>query len=148
MLSVRESLIKLLKEQTGLEVYYYMPPVNVSVSMPLLVLEEVENTDRFYRFYEDDTEQEITDVTYEVSIYSNSPMDLFVFVEIVDKIMKRAGFKKTYTSGDNHVEPLYCKTIRFTGKITLNKQNGNYMIYGWPRKDDINYGYVIGKNKS
>lgn len=130
MLSVRESLIKLLKEQTGLEVYYYMPPVNVSVSMPLLVLEEVENTDRFYRFYEDDTEQEITDVTYEVSIYSNSPMDLFVFVEIVDKIMKRAGFKKTYTSGDNHVEPLYCKTIRFTGKITLNKQNGNYMIYG------------------
>ena len=80
MLSVRESLIELLKEQTGLEVYYYMPPVNVSVSMPLLVLEEVENTDRFYRFYEDDTEQEITNVTYEVSIYSHNPMDLFVFV--------------------------------------------------------------------
>lgn len=130
MLSVRESLIELLKEQTGLEVYYYMPPVNVSVSMPLLVLEEVENTDRFYRFYEDDTEQEITNVTYEVSIYSHNPMDLFVFVEIVDKTMKRVGFKKTWTSGDSHVEPLYCKTIRFTGKITLNKQNGNYMIYG------------------
>ena len=62
--------------------------------------------------------------------------------------MKRVGFKKTWTSGDSHVEPLYCKTIRFTGKITLNKQNGNYMIYGWPRKDDINYGYVISSNKS
>ena len=130
MLSVREELITLLKEQTGLQVYYYMPPVNVAVSMPLLVLEEVENTDRFYRYYEDDdTEQEITNVTYEVSIYSNSPLDLFVFVEIVDKVMKHIGFKKTYTSGDNHVDPLYCKTLRFTGRITINKQNGDYMIY-------------------
>ena len=119
MLSVREELIQLLKEQTGLEVYYYMPPINVTVSMPLLVLEEVDNTDRFYCYYEDDTEQEIANVTYEISIYTNDPQDLFIFMPIVDKIMKRVGFKKTYTSGDNHVEPLYCKTLRFTGRIQL-----------------------------
>ena len=128
MLSVREELIVLLKEQTGLEVYYYMPPVNVAVSMPLLVLEEVDNTDYFYNYHEEtDKEIEITNVTYEVSIYSHNPMDLFVFVEIVDKIMKRVGFKKTYTSGDNHVEPLYCKTIRFTGKIQLTEDG--YRVY-------------------
>ncbi len=129
MLSVRQELIEVLKEQTGLEVYYYAPPVNANVSMPLLVLEEVDNTDYYYNYYEDDTEYEMTNVTYEISIYCVNPQDLFIFMPIIDKVMKRIGFKKTYTSGDNHVEPLYCKTLRFTGKITINKQNGNYMIY-------------------
>lgn len=129
MQSVREELITILKENTLLEVYYYMPPINVAVNLPILILEEVNNSDRFYRYYGDGTEQEITDVTYEISIYSNNPQDLIIFMPIIDRVMKRIGFKKSYTSGDNHVDPLYCKTLRFTGKITTNKLNGNYMIY-------------------
>lgn len=131
MLSVREELLQLLNEQTGLQVYYYMPPVDVAVSMPLLILEEVENSDYFYGCYKDRTEeveQEIASVTYEVSIYSNNPQDLFTFMPIIDKIMKRVGFKKSWISGDNHVDPLYCKTLRFTGKIQLIDEY-TYRVY-------------------
>ena len=127
MLSVRTDLIEVLKENTGLEVYYYMPPVSVAVSMPLLILEEVDNSDYFYREHEDGTETEITNVVYEVSIYSNNPSDLFIYAPIIDKAMKRHGFKKSYTSGDNHVEPLYCITLRFTGKIQL--KTDTYYVY-------------------
>ena len=127
MLSVREDLINYLMEQTGLQAYYNMPPVNVGISMPILILEEVENSDVFYRYYDDETEQEMASVSYEISIYTTNPQDLIVMLPIIDRIMKRIGFKKSWTSGDNHVEPLYCKSMRFTGKIKI--QNGNYMIY-------------------
>lgn len=128
MLSIRTDLLQLLNEQTGLQVYYYMPPVECAVSMPLLILEEVENTDYFYKYNDKtDKEIEVANVTYEVSIYATNPSDLFVFLPIVDTVMKRAGFKKTYTSGDNHVEPLYCKTLRFTGRI--QQLEDGYHIY-------------------
>lgn len=127
MLSVRTNLIEVLKENTGLEVYYYMPPVSTAVSMPLLILEEVENSDYVY-LYNGDVEHEVTNVTYEVSIYSNNPADLFIYAPIIDNIMKRNGFKKSWTSGDNHVEPLYCKTLRFNAKIQLIDE-GTYRVY-------------------
>lgn len=127
MLSVRTDLIEVLKENTGLEVYYYMPPVSVAVSMPLLILEEVENSDYVY-LYNGDVEHEVTNVTYEVSIYSNNPADLFIYAPIIDNIMKRNGFKKSWTSGDNHVDPLYCKTLRFNAKIQLIDE-GTYRVY-------------------
>jgi hypothetical protein len=127
MLSVRTDLIEVLKENTGLEVYYYMPPVSVAVSMPLLIVEEVDNNDYFYQLHEDNTETEIANVSYEISIYAVNPQDLFIFMPIIDRIMKRHGFKKTWTSDDSHVEPLYCKSMRFTGKIKLD--NDVYYIY-------------------
>ena len=127
MLSVRTDLIEVLKENTGLKVYYYMPPVSVAVSMPLLILEEVENSDYVY-LYNGDVEHEVTNVTYEVSIYSNNPADLFIYAPIIDNIMKRNGFKKSWTSGDNHVEPLYAKTLRFNAKIQLIDE-GTYRVY-------------------
>ena len=127
MLSVRTNLIEVLKENTGLEVYYYMPPVSTAVSMPLLILEEVENSDYVY-LYNGDVEHEVTSVTYEVSIYSHNPADLFIYAPIIDNIMKRNGFKKSWTSGDNHVEPLYCKTLRFNAKIQLIDE-GTYRVY-------------------
>ena len=127
MLSVRKELVQYLKEQTGLEVYYYSPPVNVAISMPILIVEEVDNNDFFYQLHEDDTETEITNVTYEISIYAVNPQDLFIFMPIIDRIMKRHGFKKTWTSDDSHVEPLYCKSMRFTAKIKLD--NDVYYIY-------------------
>lgn len=127
MLSVRTNLIEVLKENTGLEVYYYMPPVSIAVSMPLVILEEVENSDYVY-LYNGDVEHEVTNVTYEVSIYSNNPADLFIYAPIIDNIMKRNGFKKSWTSGDNHVEPLYCKTLRFNAKIQLIDE-GTYRVY-------------------
>lgn len=128
MLSVRINLLEALRA-SGLEVYYYMPPVNVDVSMPLLILEETQNDDYVYIYHEDtDTEYEIANVSYEVSIYAVNPMDIHIYMPIVEKIMKRIGFKKTWTSGDNHVEPLYCKSMRFTGKIQL-LEDGAYRIY-------------------
>ena len=128
MLSVRENLIEGLKENTGLQVYYYMPPANVAVSMPLLVLEEVDNSDHFYTYHEEtDTEIEVANVTYEISIYCVNPQDLFIFMPIIDTYMKRIGFRKTWTSGDSYIDPLYCKTLRFTGKIQ-QLQDGTYRI--------------------
>jgi hypothetical protein len=128
MLSVRENLIEGLRENTGLQVYFMMPPVDVAVSMPLLILEEVDNSDHFYRYYEEtDTEIEVANVTYEISIYAKNPQDLFIFMPIIDTYMKRIGFKKTWTSGDSYVAPLYCKTLRFTGKIQ-QLQDGTYRI--------------------
>lgn len=128
MLSVRENLIEGLKENTGLQVYYYMPPVNAAVSMPLLVLEEVDNSDHFYTYHEEtDTEIEVANVTYEISIYCVNPQDLFIFMPIIDTYMKRIGFRKTWTSGDSYIDPLYCKTLRFTGKIQ-QLQDGTYRI--------------------
>ena len=127
MLSVRINLLEALRT-SGLEVYYYMPPVNVDVSMPLLILEETQNDDYVYIYHEDtDTEYEIANVSYEVSIYAVNPMDIHIYMPIVEKIMKRIGFKKTWTSGDNHVEPLYCKSMRFTGKIQLLEDG--YRVY-------------------
>ena len=127
MLSVRIDLLEALRT-SGLPVYYYMPPVNVDVSMPLIILEETQNDDYAYFYYEDtDTEFEIANVSYEVSIYAVNPMDVHIYLPIVEKIMKRIGFKKTWTSGDSHVDPLYCKSMRFTGKIQLI--DGDYMIY-------------------
>jgi hypothetical protein len=127
MLSVREELVQYLKEQTGLEVYYYSPPVNVAISMPILILEEVDNSDYVY-LYNGDVEHEVANVTYEVSIYSNNPADLFIYTPIIDKTMKRNGFKKSWTSGDNHVDPLYAKTLRFNAKIQLIDE-GTYRVY-------------------
>lgn len=130
MLSVRENLIEGLRENTGLKVFFMMPPVDVAVSMPLLILEEVDNSDHFYRYHEEtDTEIEVANVTYEISIYAKNPQDLFIFMPIIDTYMKRIGFRKTWTSGDMYIDPLYCKTLRFTGKITINKQTDDYLIY-------------------
>ena len=130
MLSVREILIEGLRLNTGLKVYFMMPPVDVAVSMPLLILEEVDNSDHFYRYYEDDnTEQEIANVTYEISIYCVNPQDLFIFMPIIDTYMKRIGFRKSWTSGDSYVNPLYCKTMRYNAKITIHKQTDDYLIY-------------------
>lgn len=120
MLSVRENLIEGLKENTGLQVYFMMPPVDVAVSMPLLVLEEVDNSDHFYTYHEEtDTEIEVANVTYEISIYCVNPQDLFIFMPIVDSYMKRNGFRKSWTSGDSYIDPLYCKTMRYNAKIRL-----------------------------
>ena len=128
MLSVRENLIEGLKENTGLQVYFMMPPVDVAVSMPLLILEEVDNSDHFYTYHEEtDTEIEVANVTYEISIYCVNPQDLFIFMPIIDTYMKRIGFRKSWTSGDSYVDPLYCKTLRFTGKIQ-QLQDGTYRI--------------------
>ena len=128
MLSVREILIEGLRLNTGLKVYFMMPPVDVAVSIPLLILEEVDNSDHFYTYHEEtDTEIEVANVTYEISIYAKNPQDLFIFMPIIDTYMKRIGFKKTWTSGDMYIDPLYCKTLRFTGKIQL-LQDGTYHI--------------------
>jgi hypothetical protein len=122
MQSIRENLIEGLKENTGLEVYFLMPPVNINVSLPLIVLEEVNNLDHFY-----EDEFEIASITYDISVYADKAIDILVFEEVIDKYMKRIGMKKSYTGGDNYIEPLYCKTMTFTGKV--RKHGETYYIY-------------------
>lgn len=130
MLDIRKELIAMLKQNTGLPVYFIQPPVNVATTMPLIVLEEVNNHDHFYSYNDEtDYEIEIANVTYEVSVYGLEFEDIVVFSGVIDKAMKRHGFRKSWTSPDNYIEPLYCKTMRYTCKVQLNKDTNEYYIY-------------------
>lgn len=113
MISIREQVVQTLTYVTHLDVYFVHPPVEVDVTIPLLVLNEVENSDHFYRM----NGLEITNIGYEVSLYCSNPMHIIEYLPLIDEAMKQElGLIKTYTSSDMYVEPLYCKTIRFTGK--------------------------------
>lgn len=123
MLSIRQELIEMLSTGTGLDVYFIMPPINVDVEIPLLILDEVNNTDYFY----EQNGLEIVDVSYEISIYAKNPMEVLQYMPLIDNIMKEVGLRRTYTSNDMYVEPLYCKTMQYTGKIFL-KNSQHHII--------------------
>ena len=130
MLTVRKELLQLLKDATGLEVYFLMPPVNVNVAMPLIVLEETSNNDYYYSYDTDNdiVEREITSVSYSISIYASKPHDLYQYMPIVDTLMKKHGFSKMSTSGDMFVKPVYCKTMSYNANIE-ELDNGDIRIY-------------------
>lgn len=129
MIDIRKELIATLKEGTDLLVYYQNPPINVSTKFPLLILEEVGNSDLFYDYQaQEDYEYELTNVTFEVSIYCLEYEDIIVFAPIIDRIMKHNNFKKTWTSPDSYIDPIYCKTLRFVAKVRLDKNTNTYYI--------------------
>ena len=116
MLSIRKPLKQGLTDVTGLEVYFVQPPVHTDVAIPLLILEEKTNS----QSYRDRHSQiEVVHLSYDISIYTNNPSQLFDLMERVDDYMFSVGLKRTYTSSDMSIDNcLWCKTMTYVCKAT------------------------------
>lgn len=117
MLSIRTELREGLTKITGMDVYFVQPPVNTDVAIPLLILEEKSN----YQYYRDrHSHIEIVNLSYDISIYTNQPHQLFELMTSVDDYMFSVGLKRTYTSSDMSIDNrLWCKTMTCVCKATL-----------------------------
>ena len=117
MLSIRKELKQGLTDATGLEVYFVQPPVDVDVAIPLLILEEKTNS-QYYR--DAHSNIEVVNLSYDISIYTNDPSQLFDLMESVDDYMFGVGLKRSYTSSDMSIDnKLWCKTMTYNCKATL-----------------------------
>ena len=116
MLSIRKELREGLKDVTGLEVYFIQPPVHTDVAIPLLILEEKSNS-QHYR--DRNSNIEVVSLSYDISIYTDKPSQLFDLMESVDDYMFGVGLKRTYTSSDMSIDnKLWCKTMTYNCKAT------------------------------
>ena len=117
MLSIRKELKQGLTDATGLEVYFIQPPVDVDVAIPLLILEEKTNS-QYYR--DRNSNIEVVSLSYDISIYTDVPSQLFDLMESVDDYMFGVGLKRSYTSSDMSIDnKLWCKTMTYNCKATL-----------------------------
>lgn len=117
MLSIRKELKQGLTDATGLEVYFVQPPVDVDVAIPLLILEEKTNS-QYYR--DRNSNIEVVSLSYDISIYTDVPSQLFDLMESVDDYMFGVGLKRSYTSSDMSIDnKLWCKTMTYNCKATL-----------------------------
>lgn len=117
MLSIRKEIKQGLTDATGLEVYFVQPPVDVDVAIPLLILEEKGNS-QYYR--DRNSNIEVVNLSYDISIYTNDPSQLFDLMESVDDYMFGVGLKRSYTSSDMSIDnKLWCKTMTYNCKATL-----------------------------
>ena len=125
MLSIRKELREGLKDVTGLEVYFIQPPVHTDVAIPLLILEEKSNS-QYYR--DRNSNIEVVNLSYDISIYTDKPSQLFDLMESVDDYMFGVGLKRSYTSSDMSLDnQLWCKTMTYNCKATL-LQDGTIQI--------------------
>lgn len=116
MLSIRKEIKQGLTDATGLEVYFIQPPVHTDVAIPLLILEEKTNS-QYYR--DRNSNIEVVNLSYDISIYTNDPSQLFDLMESVDDYMFGVGLKRTYTSSDMSIDNcLWCKTMTYVCKAT------------------------------
>lgn len=119
MLSIRKELKWGLTDVTGLEVYFVQPPINTDVAIPLLILEEKSNN-QYYR--DRNSRMEIVSLSYDISIYSNDPSELFDLMRSIDDYCFNLGLKRTYTSADMNIDNhLWCKTMTYVCKAALLK---------------------------
>ena len=117
MLSIRTELKEGLTKATGMDVYFVQPPVNADVAIPLLILEEKANN-QYYR--DRNSHMEIVNLSYDISIYTDNPSQLFELMASVDDYMFGVGLKRTYTSSDMSIDnQLWCKTMTYVCKATL-----------------------------
>ena len=116
MLSIRKQLKQGLTDVTGLEVYFVQPPVHTDIAIPLLILEEKTNS----QYYRDRHSQiEIVNLSYDISVYTDKPQQLFELMESVDDYLFGLGLKRTYTSSDMSIDNrLWCKTMTYVCKVT------------------------------
>ncbi|MFQ6896488.1 MAG: hypothetical protein ACLRSH_06730 [Turicibacter sp.] len=125
MLSIRKQLKQGLTDVTGLEVYFVQPPVHTDVAIPLLILEEKSNS-QYYR--DRNSNVEVVNLTYDISIYTDKPQQLFELMESVDDYLFGLGLKRTYTSSDMSIDNrLWCKTMTYVCKAT-HKEDGTIQI--------------------
>ncbi len=116
MLSIRKQLKQGLTDVTGLEVYFVQPPVHTDVAIPLLILEEKTNS-QYYR--DRNSHIEIVKLSYDISVYTDKPQQLFELMKGVDDYMFSVGLKRTYTTSDMSIDNrLWCKTMTYVCKAT------------------------------
>lgn len=116
MLSIRKQLKQGLTDATGLEVYFIQPPVRTDVAIPLLIVEEKTNSQYYRDRY---SHIEIVNLSYDVSIYTDKPQQLFELMGCVDNYMFNLGLKRTYTTSDMSIDnQLWCKTMTYVCKAT------------------------------
>lgn len=116
MLSIRKELKEGLTNTTGLDVYFVQPPIDTNVAIPLLILEEKSNS-QYYRDH--NSHMEIVNLSYDISIYTENPIELFDLMASVDDYMFSVGLKRTYTSSDMSIDyTLWCKTMTYVCKAT------------------------------
>ena len=92
------------------------PPVHTDIAIPLLILEEKTNS----QYYRDRHSQiEIVNLSYDISVYTDKPQQLFELMESVDDYLCGLGLKRTYTSSDMSIDNrLWCKTMTYVCKVT------------------------------
>ena len=65
---------------------------------------------------------EIVNLSYDISIYTDKPQQLFQLMDSVDDYMFDVGLKRTYTSSDMSIDNhLWCKTMTYVCKAALLK---------------------------
>ena len=125
MLSIRKELREEIQSKLGLETYFVQPPINVDIHLPIIILEEKGNS-QYYR--DRNSNIEVVNLSYDISIYTNDPSQLFDLMESVDDYMFGVGLKRSYTSSDMSIDnKLWCKTMTYNCKATL-LQDGTIQI--------------------
>lgn len=110
MISIRAKIVDWIIEATELYCYYLNPPKNAN--FPCVVYNEVVNSD-----YVVVKGNEYANLAYSFTIYSQDPLDILAMACEIDKIFKREGFIKDYTSPDMFAEGYYQKTLRYKAII-------------------------------
>ena len=117
MISIRKELREGLTTATGLEGYFTQPPVNVDITIPLLILEEKSNRQHYRDM---NGQMECVELTYDVSIYTNQPSQLFDLMESVDDYLFSIGLNRIYTSADLNMDnTLWCRTMTYQCKACI-----------------------------
>jgi len=127
MLSIRKQLKEGLSKATGLEVYFVQPPIDKDVAIPLLILEEKTNS-QYHR--DRNSHMEIVNLSYDISIYTDKPQQLFELMDSVDDYCHSVGLRRTFTSADMNIgNQLWCKTMTYNCKAKSTKGDDNITIY-------------------
>ena len=113
MIDIRKEIVALINKTTRLNCYYVAPPKNAE--FPCVVYNEVVNSD-----YAIAKANEYANISYQFTIYSTDPIDIFPIVDMIDRAMKDVGFIKDYTSPDMYSDGYYSKTIRFKAIVNHN----------------------------
>lgn len=125
MLSIRKELREEIQSKLGLETYFVQPPINVDIHLPIIILEEKGNS-QYYR--DRNSNIEVVNLSYDISIYTDKPNELFTLMESIDDLMFGVGLKRSYTSSDMSIDnKLWCKTMTYNCKATL-LQDGTIQI--------------------
>lgn len=110
MIDIRKEIVALINKTTRLNCYYVAPPKDAE--FPCVVYNEVVNSD--YAIAE---ENEYANLSYQFTVYTQDPTNIFAIVDTIDRALRDVGFRKDYTSPDMYSDGYYSKTIRFKAII-------------------------------
>lgn len=122
MVSIINEINKGLHESTGLFALAELP--NDTFTLPLLVVTERSNELNNVAL---DGRVEVAQLTYEITIYSNEPLDIYHYQEIIDSYLNQN--IKRFTSSVGKIEqdyPVYHRTLSV--QMTVQRVGNNYYI--------------------